>query len=387
MVRREAVDKVLELAMQFKAVAITGPRQSGKTTLAKLCFPDKTYVSLENPAVREFALKDPEGFLNQYAGGAIFDEIQRAPDLFSFLQQILDEDKARGKFILTGSNNFLLLEKITQSLAGRVAYLELLPFSINEIFSIHGGLRHIDDLLFHGSYPPIHSDGIAPENWFPAYVRTYVERDVRQIRNIENLFLFEKLLTLCAGRVGQLVNYSSLAIEAGVDHKTIQSWLGILQASYILHFLPPFYKNFNKRIIKSPKLYFHDTGLASYLLRITSADQLFQHPARGALFENFIVNELLKQRFNAGQRSNLYFWRDSSGHEIDVLIDEGRQLVPLEIKSGQTVTSDYFKNLDFWESMTGEKRGVVYYGGDKEQLRSTGIKVKSWREVGSRSDA
>ncbi|MEM9723434.1 MAG: DUF4143 domain-containing protein [Bacteroidota bacterium] len=218
-------------------------------------------------------------------------------------------------------------------------------------------------------------------NWFPTYVRTYIERDVRQIKNIENLLLFEKFLALAAGRVGQLLNYSNLANEVGVDHKTIQSWLGVLQASYIIHLLPPYFNSFNKRLIKTPKLYFYDTGLLCYLLRISSEADIIQHPYRGAIFENFIINELLKNRFNQGKQSNLYFWRDQSQNEIDVIKDEGRTITPIEIKSGQTIRTDFFKNFRFWEKLTGQKGGILYYGGEEEQNRSSGIEVKSWRSL------
>ena len=385
MIERIAATKIKQLAGQFKAVAIIGPRQSGKTTLARACFPNKTYISLENPENRLFAQSDPKGFLNTYAEGAILDEVQRVPELLSWLQQNLDEDDRRGKFILTGSNNFLLLEKITQTLAGRVAYIDLLPFSIKELEQIPGSLDDLDQAIFKGTYPPVQADAIDPQDWFPAYVRTYVERDVRQIKNIENLLAFEKLLALCAGRVGQQVNFSNIGLEAGVDYKTAQSWFGILQASYIIHFLPPYFKNFNKRVVKTPKLYFYDTGLACYLLRITDPQTLLTHPVRGALFENLIITELLKNRFNAAKQSNLYFWRDRSGNEIDVLIDEGLELIPVEIKSGQTITGDYFKGLKFWEQLTGQSKGVIYYGGEAHQKRSDGIVVKSWREVGQLS--
>lgn len=381
MLQRQASEKVKTLARQFKAIAITGPRQSGKTTLARLCFPDKAYVSLENPATRTFALEDPQGFLKQYPEGAILDEIQRAPELLSYLQQILDESGEKGKFILTGSNNLLLLEKITQTLAGRVAYLELLPFSISELKGAGDALSNLDDFIFKGGYPSIQAEGIAPGDWFAAYVRTYVERDVRQIRNIENLFLFERLLALCAGRIGQQLNYSNLAVETGLDAKTMQAWLGVLQASYIIFLLPPFYRNFNKQAVKSSKLYFYDTGLASYLLRIQSPDALFQHPYRGALFENLVVSDLLKNRFNLGQRSNLFFWRDKTGHEIDVVIDNGQELVPVEAKSGRTITPDFFKGLNYWQKLTQAPKGLVFYGGDEPQERSSGFSVLPWRSV------
>lgn len=381
MIRRQAAEKVLQLAKSFKAIVIMGPRQSGKTTLSRFCFPDKPYASLETPTTREFALSDPTGFLHQFPEGAILDEVQRAPDLLSFLQQILDESPDRGKFILTGSNNFLLGERVSQSLAGRAAYLDLLPFSLGELTQVKGALDDLNTLIFKGAFPPVQAEGIAPSDWFPAYLRTYVERDVRQIKNIENLFAFEKLLSLCAGRVGQLLNYSNLSIELGVDVKTVQSWLGILQASYIIFFLPPHFQNFNKRVVKTPKLYFCDTGLACHLLRITDPAQLVQHTYRGALFENLIVSEHLKIRLNRGERSNLYFWRDNSGHEIDLVIDEGSRLIPVEIKSGQTITQSYFQGIRFWENLTGQAGGLVIYGGDSGQRRSDGVEVKSWRNL------
>jgi len=326
-------------------------------------------------------LEDPHGFLHQYRKGAVLDEVQRAPELLSYLQQMLDENEAKGQFILTGSNNLLLLEKITQSLSGRVTYFELLPFSIEELEPIAGALEEVDQLIFKGGYPPVQAEGIPPDDWFSSYVRTYVERDVRQIRNVENLLLFERFLSLCAGRVGQMINYSNLANETGLDVKTIQAWLGVLQASYIVFLLPPFYKNFNKRIVKSPKLYFYDTGLVSHLLRIQSADLLFQHPYKGALFENLIVSELMKNRFNKAQRSNLYYWRDSAGHEVDVIIDKGVEMMPVEIKSGRTINQKYFTELAFWEKLTHKSGGLIFYGGEEEQIRSAGIQVKSWRAI------
>lgn len=383
MIGRFSKDKILQLARQFKAVAIMGPRQSGKTTLSRMCFPEKPYVSLENPQNRRFAIDDPVGFLSTYPDGAILDEIQRAPELLSWLQQRLDEESRKGTFILTGSNNLLFLEQITQSLAGRVAYMDLLPFSLPELSNIPNALDNLNSRLFLGGYPPVQAEQIEPENWFPAYIRTYIERDVRQIKNIDNLLAFEKCLSLCAGRAGQLVNYSNLANEVGVDYKTIQSWLGVLQASYIIHLLPPYFKSFNKRIIKTPKLYFYDTGLLCYLLRISSEDDLIQHPYRGSIFENFIVNELIKKRFNQGQPSNLYFWRDRTGNELDIIIDEGTSLVPVEIKSSQSIRKDFFKNMEFWKKLTGQASGILYYGGEENQNRSNGIAVKSWRTLSS----
>jgi uncharacterized protein len=383
MIERQATSKVLQLAQQFRAVMIMGPRQSGKTTLAKMTFPDKPYASLETPTTRQFAMEDPVQFLAQFPNGAILDEIQRVPALLSWLQQNLDDTPTvKGKFILTGSNNLLLLESVTQTLAGRVGHIELLPFSVTELSALPNALEDVNKLLWSGAYPPVQADRISPNDWFASYIRTYIERDVRQIKNIGNLLLFERFLSLCAGRVGQEINFTQLSNEVGADVKTIQSWMGILQASYIVYLLPPFYKNFNKRLTKTPKLYFYDTGLACNLLRISDSNTLVQHPFKSALFENFIVTELLKNRFNQGQRSNLYFWRESSGNEIDVLIDEGLQQIPIEIKSGQTINSDWLKGLKYWQTLTKHTgNSFVIYGGDEVQKRSEGIIIQGWKEI------
>ncbi len=377
MVTREASETLATLAKQFRAIAVVGPRQSGKSTLVKHLFPEKKYITLENPEERERAAGDTRGFLKQLPQGAIIDEAQRVPELFNYLQQVLDESNERGKFILTGSNNFLMLEKITQSLAGRIGYIDLLPLSLTEIFSIPGQTKQVDEIIFNGGYPPVCYENIKPKFWFPAYVRTYVERDVRQIKNITDLSLFQKLLFLCVGRIGQQLNLSNLSIECGVDHKTIQSWLTIMQTSYIIHLLQPHHKNFSKRIVKSPKLYFYDTGLACSLLSIQSAEQLQYHAMRGALFENLIVNELIKRRFNQGLQSNLFYWRDVSGHELDVILDFGNELIPVEIKSGMTVSSDFFNGIKFWQKLTGIKKGYVVYAGE-ENYTNQGINVVSW---------
>jgi predicted AAA+ superfamily ATPase len=322
-------------------------------------------------------------FLAQFPNGAILDEIQRVPTLLSWLQQNLDDTPTvKGKFILTGSSNLLLLESVTQTLAGRVGHIELLPFSVAELLALPNALDDINKLLWSGAYPPVQADGITPNDWFASYIRTYIERDVRQLKNIDNLLLFERFLSLCAGRVGQEINFTQLSNDVGADVKTIQSWMGILQASYIVYLLPPFFKNFNKRLTKTPKLYFYDTGLACNLLRISDPNTLVQHPFKGALFENFIVTELLKNRFNQGQRSNLYFWRESSGHEIDVLIDEGLQQTPIEIKSGQTINSDWLKGLKYWQTLTKHTgNSYLIYGGEDIQNRSEDIVIQGWKEI------
>lgn len=382
MINRVAEKELRSLAKQFKAVAVVGPRQSGKTTLVKFVFTEKTYVSLENPDTRRFALEDPRGFLNQFPDGAILDEVQRTPDLFSYLQQILDENNKPGFFILTGSNNFLMQENISQSLAGRIAYLNLFPLSISEISAGHPiGLQ---DCILQGGYPAILDQGIDFNKWYLNYIRTYIERDVRQIKNITDLNAFERVLRLCAGRIGQLLNKQSLSIEAGVDGKTIDSWLGVLEQSFIIRILHPYYKNFNKRVVKMPKLYFTDTGLACTFLGIRNKEQLSWHPLFGSLFENLIISDLIKIKHNHGLPGELYFWRDNVGHEIDVLMEKGHELFPIEIKAGQTIMPDFFKGLKYWEKLSSEPGGAIIYGGLENQPRSNEIEVISWKTLDDR---
>lgn len=379
MIKREAISVLKKLARQFKAVAIIGPRQSGKTTLARHTFGNKPYVNLENPDTRQFAMEDPRGFLDQFPKGAILDEVQRVPHIFSYLQQILDESKIPGLFILTGSNNFLLQENISQSLAGRIAYIVLLPFSLREL--VGTGNQTLNETLFRGMYPPVYDQPVEVNDWYLNYIRTYIERDVRQLKNITNLYGFERFIKLCAGRTGQLLNMSSLAIETGVDHKTIASWLGILESSFILYRLAPHHKNFNKRVVKMPKLYFYDTGLVCALLGIQNTEQLAFNPVRGALFENFIINELIKSGYNNGKPLAIFFWRDNTGHEIDVVIQKAMELVPIEIKSGKTITSGFFTGLDFWYKISGQNNGIIVYGGDTYQKRSNGIEIIPWNKL------
>jgi uncharacterized protein len=379
MIKREAEEKLLSLSKQFKAVALVGPRQSGKTTLARHVFPNLSYVSLENPDSRRFALDDPRGFLAQYSKGAILDEAQRLPEIFSYLQQVLDETDIPGKFIITGSNNFLLQENISQSLAGRIAYLYLLPFTISEIS--HIAAHNLNDLMVHGLYPAIYDQPVDPYTWQSNYIRTYIERDVRQIKNISDLNVFERFIKLCAGRTGQLLNMNSLAIETGVDNKTIASWIGILESSFILFRLQPHYKNFNKRIVKMPKIYFYDTGLVCNLLGIQTTEQLAFHPLAGSLFENFIISDFLKNSYHQGTNQNFYFWRDNTGHEIDVIMEQTGHLIPIEIKAGKTIHAEFFKNLKYWQKISGIHHGKIIYAGDSDQKRSDGIEVLSWKEL------
>lgn len=376
MIPREAEKELKILAGQFKAVAVTGPRQSGKTTLVRKVFPDKPYANLENPDIRKFAVEDPRGFLAHYRKGAILDEVQRAPELFSYLQQVLDESVKNGLYILTGSNNFLIQENISQSLAGRVGYLFLLPLSLRET-----GFENSDKLMLSGGYPALHREGMETSRFFSNYIRTYVERDVRLLKNITDLYLFERFIRLCAGRTGQLLNMNNLATEVGVDSKTIGSWIGVLETSFIVFRLQPYHRNFNKRIVKTPKLYFYDTGLALALLGIENVPQLSLSPYRGNLFENLVIVEFLKNRYNKGKTNNLSFWRDNTGNEIDLIMESGKILHPVEIKSGKTVSEDYFRNLRFWKKLTGQDGGSIIYDGDTRQDRTEGVSVVPLKEM------
>ncbi len=379
MIQRQAKEKLKALAATFKAVAVTGARQTGKTTLVKQAFKKKPYVSLENPDTRRFALEDPRGFLATYRKGAILDEVQRTPELFSYLQEILDQSKEKGLFILTGSNNFLLQQTIAQTLAGRIATLHLLPFSLYELSKAKLLPSDDKELMLKGFYPPVYDQAIHPTEWCSNYIRTYVEKDVRQIKNITDLITFERFLHLLAGRSGQEINYSALAVEVGVDVKTIQSWVGILESSFIVYLLRPHHKNFNKTIVKRPKLYFYDPAIVCYLLGIRNAGHLQAHPLNGAIFEGMVITEMVKERRNAGMDINLFYWRDKTGHEIDVVIDNGDSLLPIEIKSGKTINAEFFRNLDYWQSLSGTRKSALLYAGTAHQKRSDGKEILNWR--------
>lgn len=379
-VKRSALKQAARLGKKFPALAITGPRQSGKTTLAKILFPSKPYVSLENADTRQQALADPRAFLNRYKKGAILDEVQRAPELFSYLQQVLDETKSKGLFILTGSNQFLLQENISQTLAGRVAYIELLPFDYSEITLITKKQLSLNKVMLTGGYPAIYNRKLKPAEWFSNYIRTYIDRDVRQIKNIGKISTFNKFLKLCASRTGQLLNMSSLSVESGVDNKTVQSWLSVLQSSYVIHLLQPHHVNYNKRLVKMPKLFFYDTGLLCALLEISSEKMLELHPMRGSIFENYVINELVKGRYNKGLQSNLYFWRDNKGIEIDILEQDGNKLKPMEVKSGMTIQDSFFKNLTYWNKLTGKKGGRLIYAG-KDSYSYKGFDILAWDSI------
>lgn len=374
LISRTAESYLLQVAGQYPVITITGPRQSGKTTLCRKVFADKKYVSLENIDTRQFAREDPRGFLAGLPDGAVLDEIQHAPDLLSYIQTIVDDDKRNGLFILTGSQQFEVTNVINQSLAGRTALLKLLPFSIEELNASLAGVS-IDRLLLTGFYPRIWKDDLPPAQTLAAYLETYVERDIRQLINIKDLGLFQRFVTLCAGRVGQLLNFNNLAADAGVSHQTARNWLTLLEASYIVFRLPPYAANISKRLVKSPKLYFYDVGLAAHLLGLENELHVSRDPLRGNLFENMVIMEALKYRLHRGRRSNLHFYRDSNGNEVDLLLSLGPDIYPVEIKAGMTINRDYFKGLDHFAGNfpLPHGRGLVY-GGDETQQR-TGTSV------------
>ncbi len=369
MIEREIAGRLTRLFQQYPFVTVTGPRQSGKTTLCRAAFPDLAYANLEAPDQRAFAESDPRGFLAQLGEGAIIDEIQHVPELLSYLQVLADERRRNSLFVLTGSEQFQLSSAISQSLAGRTALLCLLPFSLAERQRIGASLA-IDEMLFSGFYPRILDQRLERRQALGDYIETYVERDVRRMGEIRNLSSFRRFVRLCAGRVGQLINLSALGSDAGVSHTTARQWLTLLEASYIVCQLPPYHANIRKRLVKSPKLYFYDVGLASYLIGIEHADQLVTHPLRGALFENLVVAETLKYRFNRGRRPNLSFFRDSRGLECDLFYETGQNIGALEIKSGATIASDYFTSLHRVAALIPDiTTKAVIYGGDTRQSR------------------
>ncbi|MEA3333318.1 MAG: ATP-binding protein [Pseudomonadota bacterium] len=364
MYKRKIEKYLLSVSAKYRAITLIGPRQSGKTTLARKFFKSFEYYNFENPDIRDAALYDPLRFLTAVKSSVILDEIQRVPEIISYLQEILDDDTDWRQFILTGSNNLKISEKISQSLAGRTRILEVLPFARSE-FPAEIRFDDIDNTLFYGGYPRIYKEQLDPTTWLSDYLVTYVEKDIRNVINIENLRAFDNFLRLIAGRVGQLVNYSSLANDAGITHPTAQKWLSALETSYICFILQPHFKNFNKRITKSPKVYFYDSGLLCYLLRINNVEQLKVHPLRGLIFENWVISEHLKFYANQGRDAPLYFWRDQHGHEVDLVIDKGTHLELIEIKSGMTFNPSYFKNINWLNKLQGRDNGICIYGGEK----------------------
>lgn len=379
-IKRQISQKLREMAKKFPIVAVVGPRQSGKTTLVKNIFPKFRLVSLEDLDNRAFADKDPRGFLDTYDEKSIIDEAQKSPTLFSYLQTRVDSVGNTGQFILTGSQNFLLLQKISQSLAGRVGILKLLPLSVEEINNAGISFKQYEEYVFRGFYPAVYDRKINPNDWYASYIQTYLERDVRSISGVENLAVFHKFLQLCAGRVGQIINFSSLANDCGVSHNTIQAWLSILEASFVVFFVQPYFRNFNKRLVKSPKIYFYDTGLVCHLLGITASDQVATHYAKGALFENFIGAEIVKSFFNSGGNTPLYFWRDKTGREIDFLYEKpAGKVQAIEVKAGKTFSSDMADSLIYWQKLAGQGvETTVIYSGDQDQKMNR-VEVVSWR--------
>ena len=398
MIRRTLKTTLKNLARQYPVVTLTGPRQSGKTTLVQAAFPDHEYASLEEPDVREYALTDPRGFLEQFTGPVILDEAQRAPDLFSYIQTLVDREDTPGRYVLSGSQNFLLLRSISQSLAGRSAILHLLPLSLGELegrspfpleklgHELPTGRREgpsdVMKTLWDGFYPRIHDKGLDPATWYSGYYQSYIERDVREVINVGDLESFGRFVRLCAGRNGQLLNLTSLGNDCGITHTTAGRWLSILEASFLIRLLRPYYANFGKRLIKSPKIYFLDTGLLCYLLRIQSPEDLRLHASRGPIFESFVISELTKNFLHQGREPDLYFWRDSSGREIDVVIDRGRDRVAVETKSAQTVAPDFLSGIEFWRTLQGdpEAPAALIYGGERS-FRRNGVAVYGWSSL------
>jgi len=365
MIERQLKSKLLELVTKYPVVTLIGPRQSGKSTLLKSLFPDYQYVSLEDPDMRTFALEDPRGFLTTYPDKTIVDEAQRTPELFSYLQTHVDQQGKEGMYLLAGSHNFLLMQSIGQSLAGRTAILNLLPFSHREM-TIGGILPgSVDEEIFIGAYPRIFDKKIAPNDFYPFYIQTYIERDVRLLKNIGDLSKFVRFIKLCAGRIGQLLNVTSLANDCGVAVSTASIWISLLEASYIIYLLKPDHQNYSKRLVKMPKLYFYDTGLACSLLEIKSETQLSTHYLRGSLFENLVINEFVKDSFNKGEEPLLTFWRDKTGNEVDLLHTLGNTQSAYEIKSGETFSTGYFKGVSYWSKLSGattESCFAIYTG-------------------------
>ncbi len=384
-IKRAMRPKLLDLAQHFPAVAILGPRQSGKTTLAVNTFPNYRYFSFEDPDIRQLVRTDPRAFLDQYKNekGVIFDEIQHVPDLLSYMQTHIDFSKKMGHFIITGSQNLYLNQAVSQSLAGRIAILTLLPLSIEELNAYDLLPENINETLLRGMYPRIWADKVAPVDWYKNYINTYIERDVRQIQNVTDLSMFQKFMKLCAGRTGQVLNVSSLSNDAGMSVNTIKQWLSVLQASYIIFLLQPYYKNFSKRVIKAPKLFFYDTGVAASLLGIRDTEQMFSHYLRGGLFESFIISDLLKQFYNKGNDPSCYFWRDRSGYEVDCIVEIATRVVPIEVKASKVFNKNFLDYLARWNTFTNTspKDNILIYGGSVEQKGSFGH-VISWNNSG-----
>ncbi len=383
LVYRKIKDSIKQLIDKYPIIALTGPRQSGKTTLLKFIFSDYRYVSLENPDMRNFAETDPQSFLKQYDKYVIFDEVQRVPHLFSYIQSIVDDSGIMGQFIFSGSQNFHLMQNITQSLAGRVAIFRLFPFDFQELKSADWLQNDYTTHLLKGFYPAIYDRNIRAVDFYPNYIETYIQRDVSELLAIQDMSLFRKFLALCATRAGQILNMSNLARKCGISSPTVKSWLSALENSYVIFFLQPYYKNFNKRVIKSPKLYFYDTGLLCNLLRISDLSQINDQTIKGALFENMVVSEYMKKKYHKNERqTDLWFWRDSEGNEVDLLIEKPHETEIVEIKSTQTIMSNLFKGLNYYAALETDAKLVktLVYGGSERQERRV-ARVLPWSEV------
>ncbi len=382
MIERSIEEKLRQMTTKFPVVTLTGTRQCGKSTLLKQRFNEFKYISLEDLDRRQFAIDDPRGFLMNFGTPLIIDEAQYAPDLFSYIQTRVDEKNETGMYILSGSHNFLLMERISQSLAGRTAILKMAPFSINELRQASILPNNLNDWLITGGYPRIYDKAIAPIDFFPNYIQTYLERDVRLLRNISDMSQFVRFLKLCAGRVAQLLNVASLASECGISVPTANAWLSILETSYTIFLLKPYYRNFNKRLIKSPKLYFCDTGLAASLLGLENSHQMETHYLRGELFENMVIAESVKRSYSQGREPNLYFWRDSNNEEVDLLSEQGTTLDCYEIKSAATMHSDHFSSLKTFakQAQLDTNRLHVVYGGEQDIQTSNGNYI-SWKNL------
>ncbi len=379
MIRRLLEKELNQLKREFPVIAVLGPRQSGKTTLSRMVFSDYTYISLEDIDHREFARDDPRGFLDRFSRNVIFDEIQRVPLLMSYLQSHVDSIKSNGSIVITGSHNFFLMEQISQSLAGRVGITKLLPFNYSELSEMEISL---EEIMFKGGYPRIYDQGIRPEVFYKNYISTYIEKDILQIAQITKLDVFLKFIKILAGRTGQELNTSTLGDECGVSHNTVKSWLSILETSFLIYRLKPFHKNYNKRIVKNPKIYFTDTGLVCSLLGIRKKEELDYHFLKGHIFETFIVNEFIKYNFHLGERFELYFWRDNHKKEIDLIIDTGIEQFAAEIKSGKTVQGKFLDTLKYWKNLSGNdtKDSFLIYGGMDSYMRD-GFNVTGWQDI------
>ena len=367
MVTRELIADIQKMAKKMPVISITGPRQSGKTILSQSAFPEYPYLNLERPEIRELAMRDPRALLEEHSDGVIVDEAQYAPKLFSYVQVQTDADRKPGRFILTGSQNFLLMEKISQSLAGRTAIYHLLPFSISELQSAGLLAPDYESQILKGFYPRIYNAGLEPARFHSWYQQTYLDRDARQLQNIKDLRTFQMFIRLCAGRIGQTLNYATLSNDAGIDVKTVKQWLSVLETSFIIFLLQPYHRNYRKRLVKSPKLYFHDTGLACYLLGIETREQLVTHHHKGFLFENFVIAELRKRAFNKGATPEVAYWRDNTGHEIDCILERAGKPIAIETKAGKTFNSDMLSGLTWFGDIAEipESQRFLVYGGEE----------------------